>query len=178
MIDLMDLQFLCFILLVECIKRSTTLPIIKYINIDEGNMILQEKNIKKISPEIFIVSTIITCIIIPPIEEIFYRYLPFTFCSSVLCFIVAVPIFGLSHMMNYFNYVPIFSKNDSLKLAGVQSFNACITGFLYYLLQVRYSSVYPSIIFHIMCNSYSHYGLYKIMQQKEQKQEQQEQQEQ
>ncbi|AYV75221.1 MAG: hypothetical protein Terrestrivirus1_95 [Terrestrivirus sp.] len=172
--DLMDLQFLCFILLVEYMKRKATLPIIKYVNIDENDMILQEKNIKNISSSIFIVSTIITCIIIPPIEELFFRYLPFIFCSPMMCFIIAVPIFGLSHMMNYFNYVPTFSKNNSLKLAGVQSFNACITGFLYYLLQIRYESVYPSIIFHIMCNSYCHYELYKIIQQQqEQKQEQQ-----
>ena len=120
--NFMNLLFLCFILIIEYTKRSLSPYIVKFINIDENRMLLYENKLKKIQPSILKVITIYSCFIAPFIEEFVFRFLPYTFLSTTLCFVVTVPLFGLFHMINYSNYSESFTKEESLKTCYTPKF--------------------------------------------------------
>ena len=159
----MDLCFICFVLLIEITKQRCSPYIIKYMGIDSNRMISYESYLKTTLPSNLKIIEFYSCIIAPIAEEFIFRYIPYAIFSGTVHFIIAVPVFGLFHMVNYSNYLPILTKSESLKLAALQSFNTSVTGFLLYLLQVRYDTIYPSILFHMLCNLYQCFQLYKII---------------
>ncbi|AYV75432.1 MAG: hypothetical protein Terrestrivirus1_306 [Terrestrivirus sp.] len=115
----------------------------------------------KMKPSIVLKGMIINmCIITPICEELLFRYLPSILFSSSIYFIISVPIFGLYHAPNYFVYRKIFTKNESLKMVILHVVNACVTSALCYMLFERYETIFPSLILHIMENTYVCQQLY------------------
>lgn len=161
--DSTDLLIIIFSIFVIIGNTHLTYFLISCMGINKFDLILMNMKLRTLVPLIFKICIINMCIFTPIIEELIYRYAPQLIFhpSSYMCILISGPIFGLSHLYNYTRYKITLEHHKALKLSLLQSVQSCTIGLLFTLLQNYYGTIYPSILLHMLINTYAFYYQYE-----------------